>query len=47
MNFALSPCDLLFDEGPLTVVETLAEERIGDAAVRVASCIQSRINPQI
>jgi len=47
MNVPLLPSDLLFDEGPLTVVETLVKERSGDVAGRVAICFQSNFNLDI
>jgi len=47
MKVALSPSDLLFYEGLLTVVETLVKEGSGDVAGRVAICIQSNFNLDI
>jgi hypothetical protein len=38
---------LLFDEGLLTVVETLVEERSGDVVGRLAICIQSNFRLDI
>jgi hypothetical protein len=47
MNFPLSQSDLLFDEGPLTLVKTLVKERSGDVAGRIAICIQSNFKLDI
>ena len=47
MNFPLSPSDFLFEEGSLTVVETLVKQRSGDVAGGLAIYIQSNFSLDI